>query len=60
MQVTLYCADGEGEAVWVDECGALHEEYLGEVSDDWLENEAEAFMAKMLGEDISLDIVDAL
>jgi hypothetical protein len=57
MEVIIYCSDGEGQAEWVDECGVRHEEYLGEVSDNWLENEAEEYFGKMLGEDISLEVI---
>jgi hypothetical protein len=53
MEVIIYCSDGEGQAEWIDECGDAHERYLGEVGDDWLENEAEGY----LGEDISLEVI---
>jgi hypothetical protein len=57
MTVIIYCTEGEGFATWIDECGVEHEEYIGEVDDYWLENKAEEYFYKYLGEDISLEVI---
>ena len=57
MQVIIYAEYGEAFAEWIDECGTEHEKYLGEVSEDWLENKAEVYFSKLLGEEITIELV---
>ena len=56
MTVTIVITNGTAMAYWEDGTGVEHEEFIGEISSKWLNDEAESYFAKKLSEDIKLDI----
>lgn len=49
---------GTGVASWEDETGVERELELGEISTRWLENGAEQTLAKHIGEEITIEVID--
>lgn len=58
MNVLIQVSGGTGVATWEGETGVEFEVDVGEISSDWLDNHAEAHFGKMIGEDVTIEVID--
>lgn len=57
MKVTIEISGGIGIAYWKQD-RIEDETFIGEISSKWLENEAEFYFDKKLGENVSLEVIN--
>jgi len=58
MDVEIYVSGGTGIAEYTLEDGTTKEVQLGEISNKWLANSAEQYFAKLIGEEVTIEVID--
>lgn len=58
MKVIVYVSGGTAVAEYTLEDGTEKEHQLGEISSLWLEHSAEKYFADLIGEEITIEVID--
>jgi len=58
LKVTIYISGGTGIAEWQLPDGTYVTDNVGEISDRWLDNNAERHFSALLEQDVTIEVID--